>query len=350
MSDPATTPAKPPRDFNYIKPMGRRLSEYEAVTCYAQPDPTAFDKEGWFLRTPEGRVAWEQSSTALVHPHWFDFRDPAQQWQRTYVRMQAEQERSIERLCQDEGANGGISDMDPVWLDQIVQKHYRVWSYFEYAVFRAFAPAQREALSDTLGNVLCFEAVDRVRHAQAIVIYLMELEDNIDGFIDHGSKDIWLNDPMYQPLRLLAEKLMLETPDWAEVGFATNLVLDPIVSEIGLSQLVRRFAPFHGDTITPFIIGTVERDRRRNRDWTDAMVKMVTADDVPAAEANLNVLQGWIDKWMPLALDAVNALAPVYERPPLSVVSYDDALSEALKSHADHLDGLGLNAELGALQ
>jgi hypothetical protein len=190
--------------------MGRRLSEYEAVTCYAQPDPTAFDKEGWFLRTTEGRVAWEQSSTALAHPHWFDFRDPAQQWQRTYVRMQAEQERSIERLCQDEAANGGIRDMDPIWLDQIVQKHYRVWSYFEYAVFRAFAPAQREALSDTLGNVLCFEAVDRVRHAQAIVIYLMELEDNIDGFIDHGSKDIWLTDPIYQPLRLLAEKLMLE--------------------------------------------------------------------------------------------------------------------------------------------
>jgi hypothetical protein len=123
-------------------------------------------------------------------------------------------------------------------------------------------------------------------------------------------------------------------------------VIDPIVSEIALSQLVRRFAPFHGDTITPFIIGTVERDRRRNQDWTDALVKMVTAADVPAAEANLNVLQGWTDKWIPLALDAVTSLAPIFERPPLSVVSFDDALSEALKSHAEHLEALGLTADI----
>ena len=344
-----TATPKPPRDFTYIKPMGRRLSEYEAVTCYAQPDPTAFDKEGWFLRTAEGRVAWEQSSTELVHPHWFDFRDPARQWQRTYVRMQAEQERSIERLCQDAARNGAFADIDPVWLETIIARHYRVWSYFEYALFRAFAPAQREALSDTLGNVLCFEAVDRIRHAQAIVIYLMDIEDNVDGFIDKGSKDIWLNDPIYQPLRALAEKLMLETVDWAEVGVVTNLVVDPIVSAIGLSQLVRRFAPFHGDTITPFIVGTVERDRQRNRDWAEELVRMVTGADIPEAEANLIVVQRWIDKWTPLAMAAARALAPLYDRPPLSIVSFDTAMSETLAAHVTHLETLGLKSGLEVL-
>ena len=338
---------KPPRDFTYITPSGKRLSEYEAVTCYAQPDPTAFDKEGWFLRTPEGRVAWEQSSTALNHPHWFDFRDPARHWQRTYVRMQAEQERSIERACEDAARNGSFKEMDPQWLNTIIGVHYRVWSYFEYAVFRAFAPAQREALSDTLGNVLCFEAFDRMRHAQAIVIYLMDLEDNVEGFHDDGSKDVWINDPIYQPLRRLAETLMLETPDWAEVGIITNLVIDPIVSALGLSQLVRRFAPFHGDTVTPFIIGTVERDRERNSAWADAFVGLVTEPGLDEAEANLIVIQQWIDKWTPMALEAADALAPLYERPPLSVVSYEQARSEALDQYSAHLERLGLQSAVG---
>ena len=335
-----------PRDFTYIKPMGRRLSDYEAVTCYAQPDPLAFDKEGWFLRTPEGRVAWEQSSTKLVHPHWFDFRDPAKQWQRTYVRMQAEQEQSIERTCEDASRSGGYDDIDKDWLNSIIGAHYRVWAYAEYALFRAFAPAQREALSDTLGNVLCFEAVDRVRHAQAIVIYLMEIEDNVKGFVDEGSKDLWLNDPIYQPLRRMAEKLMLETTDWAEVGIATNLIFDPIVSAVGVSQLVRRFAPFHGDSITPFIIGTVERDRDRNRAWTDEFVRMVTGPEVPEAEANLAVVQNWIDKWTPLAIEAVHAMAPLFDRPPLSVMPFETALSETLEAHNAHLETLGLKPGL----
>jgi hypothetical protein len=79
--------------------------------------------------------------------------------------------------------------------------HYRVWSFFEYGLFRAFSRAQREALSDTLGNALCFEAVDRIRHAQSTVLYLMEFEAQVDGFKDHASKDHWLGDPIYQPLR-----------------------------------------------------------------------------------------------------------------------------------------------------
>ena len=96
MTPPVLTVPKAPRDFTYITPRGRRVSEYEAVTCYTQPDPEAFDKEGWFLRTPEGRTAWQRESTKLVHPHWFDFRDPASHWQRTYVKMQGEQERGID--------------------------------------------------------------------------------------------------------------------------------------------------------------------------------------------------------------------------------------------------------------
>lgn len=317
-----------PRDLNYIKPTRRRLSDYEAVTCYTQPDPEAFDKEGWFLRTTEGRTAWVRESTKLVHPHWFDFRDPASHWQRTYVRMQAEQERSIERITEDSAACGALAAMDPGWVRDVIGLHYRVWSYLEYGLFRAFATAQREALSDTLGNALCFEGFDRMRHAQAIVLYLMDMEAAIEGFVDAGAKQHWLDDAAYQPARELVERL-IAFDDWAELAVVTNLIFDPLVSEVGLSQLVRRAAPFHGDFVTPMIVTTTERDRRRNLAWTQALVRMVTAEGLEPASANRDRIQGWVDEWTPAVRRAARAMADRYQLPPKADVDAEEVLAAA---------------------
>ena len=324
---------KAPRDFTYIKPRKRRVSEYEAVTCYTQPDPEVFDKQGWYLRTAEGRTAWRKESTALRHPHWFDFRDPAAQWQRTYVRMQAEQERAIERAIEDAARDGAFRDFDPAWTRDVVGAHYRVWSFFEYGLFRCFAQAQREALSDTLGNVYCFAGVDRMRHAQAIVIYLMDLEDQIPGFRDVGGKERWLSEPAYQPLRRLTEEIMA-VDDWGELAVAAHLVIDPIVSEIGASEIVRRHGAFHGDSITPLVVSTTERDRRRNLEWTLELVRMVTAPEVSTAAANLELIKRWMARWTPPAVAAAEALAPVHARIPKPLGPFADALSRARAAQA----------------
>ena len=58
--------AQTPRDFNYIKPRKRRLSEYEAVSCYTQPDPKVFDRQGWYLLTAEGRTACGPNRPACI--------------------------------------------------------------------------------------------------------------------------------------------------------------------------------------------------------------------------------------------------------------------------------------------
>lgn len=347
MSATATSPPAPRRDLTYIRSKRRRLSDYEAVTCYTQPDPDAWDKEGWFLRTPEGRPAWIRESTKLVHPHWFDFRDPASHWQRTYVRMQAEQERAIERVTDDAAASGALAAMDPAWVTDVIDVHYRVWSYLEYGLFRAFATAQREALSDTLGNALCFEGFDRMRHAQAIVLYLMDLEAAIDGFSDHGAKEHWLGDDCYQPARELVERL-IAFDDWAELAVVTNLVLDPLLAEVGLSQLVRHAAPLHGDYVTPMIISTTERDRRRNQAWTAELVRMVTADGLDTAEANRATIQGWLDEWTPGVRRATRAMADRYKLPPIANVDFEVVLATADTAQGQMVGDLGFTPAGGA--
>ena len=341
---PGSAFGKAPRDHLYITPRKRRLSEYEAVTCYTQPGPDAFDIEGWFTLGPgpEHRTAWRKESTRLTHPHWWDFRDPAQHWQRTYVRMQAEQERAIERATEDAAAAGAYADLDRSWLTEVIAGHYRIWSFLEYALFRAFAVASREALSDTLGNVLCFQGFDHMRHAQAVVLYLMLLEENIEGFRDQGAKQRWLEDPEYQPMRALAEKLMLGTDDWAEMAVAVNLVVAPILSDVMLSQLVRRGGPHRGDSTTPFIVSTTERDRRRNLAYPEELVRMVTGEKIESAAANRAVIGEWIDAWMPMVLEATRALKPVFERAGVGVVNFDDALEGALQAQRAIVEALGL--------
>ncbi len=340
MTVPAST-GKPPRDFTYIKPRKRRVSEYEAVSLYVQPDPGVFDKQGWYLRTPEGRTAWQVESTRLRHPHWFDFRDPASHWQRTYVRAQAEQERSIERSTEDAAKNGTFAEIDRRWIDEILGAHYRTWSFHEYGLFRCFAQAQRETLSDTLGNVFCFEGVDRMRHAQAIVIHLMAFEENVPGFKDEGAKARWVSDPVYQPLRRLTEELMA-LDDWAELAVAVNLAVDPIVSEVGVSQIVRRPAPLHGDSVTPLLVTTTERDRRRNQAWTEELVRMVTGEAVPEAAANRTIVREWIGTWTPRAVAAAEALAPVFAKIPRSSGSFGEALDKAKAGQQAIVAGAGL--------
>lgn len=334
--------AKEPRDFTFIKPRKRRLTEYEAVTIHQQWDPGGFDVGTTFLRGPDGRAWWEAERTALKHPDWFAFRDPAQHWQRTYVRMQAEQERSIERITEDAVADGTFQDMDPAWLSEILGKHYRAWSFFEYGLFRAFSPAQREALSDSLGNAICFQSFDHMRLAQAVVAQLLEIELNVEGFEDRGAKELWTDDPIYQPARHLAEDL-ITTEDWAEQTLVVNFVVAPILSRMALDVLVRKPAPLHGDTVTPLILMTAERDRRRNLAYSKELARMVTADDIDESAANREVIAGWNESWRPRVIDVARSLAPVAERMPKADIDFEAELDAAIAAQAELVAELGVD-------
>lgn len=331
------------RDFTYIKPSGKRLSEYEAVNLYVQIEDGLLGSDGWFIKRPDYGTPWRAESTRLRHPHWFDFRDPAKLWQRTFNRNQAEQERAIERVTEEAVEGGTLADIDQAWLDDIIRDHYAVWSFVDWGTFRPCAAAQRESLSDTLGSVFVFEGLNRLRHAQDIVVHTMELEAHVPGFSAGGAKERWLNEARYQPTRQMIEQLMHNTWDWGELAVAIALALDPIVSDVALFQLIRKHGPFHGDLVTPFIVSTVERDRRWTRDWVEALVKMVTADDVPQAKENLVAIQEWVDKWTPRALDAAGALAEVYERVPQKGAPFEQVLSGAMAGQKKLLESMGLS-------
>jgi methane monooxygenase component A beta chain/propane monooxygenase small subunit len=180
-----------------------------------------------------------------------------------------------------------------------------------------------------------------LRHAQDIVVYLVELENYHSGVKDAAGKQAWMEAPEYQPSRRLAEKI-IGTSDWGELLVALNLVVGPLAQQVAMSELVRHNAPMNGDPVAAHIVMTAERDRRRNLAAAQALVRMVTAPGLAEADSNRAVIQEWLAQWNALAKAACEALAPVFKRVPQCAVTYEAAMAGAIAQQAAALSEVGL--------
>ena len=328
------------RKFSYFKPKGRHPSEYEDLTMHTQPDPTDYAIQGWFTHFPDGRAPWTPDSTALRCTDWWAFRDPSKQWQRPYVAVQAEQERGLDRIVEAAKAEQLFADYDETWAKTVLGKYYAAYACLEYGLFRCFSYAQREALSATTGNVCIFNAADKIRHAQDITLYGMDLTEVIPGFSDAEAKTVWLEDPVYQAARKNVEGLMASR-DWGEVILGINLVLEPLLGVLARVQFFSRFATRNGDGVTPTILATVENDWQRNLKWTKEFVQVLLSDP-EHGQGNKKVIDGWLATWLPYTQEAMQSLAPLFELPTAKPQTFAQARQRVDEQYGELLKELGL--------
>ena len=335
-----------PRELTYIQPAGRRLSDYEASICHVQPDVNHYDFGGWLLAAPDGKSLFEASSTRLAHPDWFEYRDPSSLWQRTYMRQQAVEERSIAALLESARGNGYFADLDGFWAREILARYHQGYAFVEWGLFLALNRAVRLALSDTLTMMITFTAVDRLRHQQSIALFGLELEQELGGIPEGLGRKAWLSEPVYQPARRVVERLMA-AEDWCEIVVVCGLLVDPLLSTLAGRHFFRRFASVNGDAVTPAISISAERDRLRFLHAVRGLVEMVTSDNdragrgVPAA-ANRETLQDWIDLWGPPVLAAVDAFLPVFDLPSMRPVVGEEARHAVVAGCAEQLERFDL--------
>ena len=328
----------PSVDFRYLKPAGRRATQYEEVTLHTQWSPRNFAAQGWFSPSSGGRPMWSEDSTLLRAADWWAYRDPGQLWFRPYVDLQAGQEEAIELAVTGAKQSGLFADFTPAWRE-ILSRYYAAYRYVEYGLFLCFCYAQREALSDVVATPLVFEGLDKDRHAQAIALYCMDLDESLPGFSDAAAEQVWLTDPVYQPTREYIERL-LACRDWGEITIAVNLIFEPLVATIFGREFMARFASYHGDSVTPVILGTAEADRRRNRDASLELVRYLLRED----SGNASVFEQWLTKWTPLAARASCAFAPLFERTGEKPVSFDQAWQRVSAGWLAQIRELGLQA------
>ncbi len=309
ISGPAAAPSE--RDFGWFEPAGRRATLYEDVTVDTQPSIHRHLQRGWPLSFEDGRGTWNDASTALRSEDWFAFRDPGEQWERPYYQAGAAAEQQIDSALRSAAEQGLIADFAPSWVT-FLRDHLQVPAYLEHGLWFALATAARDCLSDSVAICVCLQAAMKQRSAQAIVLYAMDLEPRLERALPiEAARDSFLRDEVWQPARRYLERLAA-TADWAEVLFAANLCFEPTVATLVRRELGTRAAAAHGDIVTPVLARVETQEWEWARTWTVALSRFLLADPAHGA-ANRDVLAGWVGDWLPQALGAAAALAPVAE-------------------------------------
>jgi len=309
----ATFSGSESRSYNYFTPKGRHASVYEDVTVDVQPDPKRYLLQGWLYAFADGTAGYDESWTKMKSSDWHVFRDPNEQWHRTIYVRQANTERQIQQALAIANSQNVYETWDTSWV-KCVETHVSAWMHPEYGLgMQVFTPAQRDAPTNMINNAICVNAMDKLRFAQDLALYNLNLSEHIPNFNGSEHKHVWLHDPVWFGLRENVERLAA-TPDWAETTFATNVIFEPLCGELFRSQFVMQFAAPHGDFVTPTLFGIAEYDYEHNLAYTKDLFEMLINDDEFGAE-NKRIMGEWLTHWVPYSVAAARQLQPVWSQP-----------------------------------
>jgi len=300
------------RDFGWYDPAGRRATLYEDVTVDTQPSIHRHLTRGWPVSFADGRGTWSDASTALRSSDWYAFRDPGEQWERTFYQAGTAAEHQIEGALHSAAEQGLIEDLDPEWVTYLGES-LQIPAFVEHGLWFALATAARDCLSDTVATCVCLQAAHKQRSAQAIVLYAMDLETHLGReFPITPARERFLTDPAWQPTRRYLERLAATT-DWGEVLIAANLAFEPTVGTLIRRELGTRAAAARGDTVTPVLARVATQEWEWSRRWSSALASFLISDAEHGIH-NRAVIDGWLADWLPQAQAAAAAIDPSAER------------------------------------
>jgi propane monooxygenase small subunit len=205
-----------------------------------------------------------------------------------------------------------------------------------------YTAIQRNAPTNMINNALAVGAAHKLRFAQDLMLYNLEISEQLDGFDGSAHRVAWQEDPVWQGVRENVE-LLTATRDWAETFFATALVFEPLVGELFRSGFVMQSAALQGDFVTPTLMGAGEADTHREERTARHLFELLLNDPEYAGE-NRRQLQEWLASWVPRSLEAGRQLQPVWSQLSEKVVTFEDSLARAKARFGDLLDGLGLES------
>jgi toluene monooxygenase system protein E len=309
----------------------RRPSEYEVVTTNLQTRTRHPDQAYELSPAPDLPMnefyLRNVSESPLQHEDWEGFRDPDELIYRVYTRIQDQQEQYVDGLLDEHNEIGHDKTLSAEWLAAL-EKFYTPRRYLQMALQMGAAYLVQIVPASTITACAGFQDGDEYRWLSRVAYRTRELQvAHPDRGFGKTERKSWEEEPAWQGFRELLEKA-LATYDWGEHFVALNLVAKPAADEAHrqLGRTARRF----DDGLLSLIADNQMRDSDRSRRWSGALVTFACEN-----EANKAVLRGWVDKWMPLARQAVEAYCG-------ALPEQDDAVDAALAAVTTFHRGLGL--------
>jgi propane 2-monooxygenase small subunit len=333
-------PSSNSRSFNYFIPAKRRASLYEDVTVDVQPDPERHLTQGWIYGFADGPGGFPKEWTSLKSSNWHLFLDPNEEWEQTIYRNNANVVRQISQNLANAKAARAFDGWGPKWTT-VVERHVGAWAHAEHGIgMHVYLTAQRDAPTNMINNALAVASLHKLRFAQDLILYNLDLSESVEGFEGAAHKDAWQNDPVWQGVRENVERLTA-VRDWAEAWFATAVVFEPLVGELFRSEFVMQVAAPQRDFVTPALMGAGESDVARDARGARALFSMLVNDEQDGDE-NRKTLQSWLDAWTPQSVAAARLLQPVWSQPAEKVVRFEESLEHSKRRFKELVEQLGL--------
>lgn len=331
-------PSSRSRKYSYFEPAKRRASVYEDVTVDVQPDPERHLTQGWVYSFADGKSGYPKDWTELRSSNWHAFLDPNEEWNQTIYRNAANTVRQVQQSLANAKDANAFASWSRSWT-QVVERHVSAWAHVEHGLgLHVYTPAQRDGPTNMINNALAVGATHKLRFAQDIILYNLELTEQIEGFDGSAHVGVFQSDPIWQATRENVEQLT-GTRDWAEMFFATSVVFEPLVGELFRSGFVMQAAAPQGDFVTPTLMGTGEHDTAREQRGARALFRML-ADDPEHGGHNRELMGEWLAKWTPRSLEAAHQLQPIWSQPSEKLVRFDDSLARSRQRMTDLLEDI----------
>ena len=274
---------------------------------------------------------------------WHEFRDPNEEWEQTLYRYNANVVRQLNQNVENARNSKAFDFWATNWV-RFVERHVGAWMHIEHILgLYVFASNERSCPTNMHNTALAANSARKIRFAQDLALYNLTLSEEIEGFDGAAHVDAWNSDSEWQGARKLTEALTAVEDDWGEAMFATNVVFEPLVGELFRSNLVMQSAAPNGDFVTPTVMGAGENDySQRDLRWTIACFAPLVPDK-EFADHNRQLMDGWLTKWVPQALEAARTMQPLWSaadhRPP----RFEDSLDKAKNRFAGICRDLGLD-------
>jgi propane monooxygenase small subunit len=355
------------RRYNYFSPAKRKQTHYEDVTVEVQPDPRHYLTQGWIYGFANGETGYPLNWTKLKawgvdepEPQrgpgsgglpvqdwpahgWHEFRDPNEEWEQTLYRYNANVVRQLNQNVEN-ARNAKAFDMWATNWVRFVERHVGAWMHIEHILgLYVFGSNERSAPTNMHNTALAANSARKIRFAQDLALYNLTLSEEIEGFDGSAHVESWNDDPEWQGARKLTEALTAIEDDWGEAMVAANVVFEPLVGELFRSNLVMQSAAPNGDFVTPTVMGAGENDySQRDLRWTIACFAPLVSDK-EFADHNRQLLDGWLKKWVPQALEAARTMQPLWSTADHKPPRFEDSLDRAKNRFAGICRDLGLD-------
>ena len=356
------------RRYNYFTPAKRKQTHYEDVTVEVQPDPRHYLSQGWIYGFANGEAGYPLHWTKLKawgvdkpEPQrgigsgglpkdftwpahgWHEFRDPNEEWEQSLYRYNANVVRQLNQNVENARNAKAFDLWAPNWT-HFVERHVGAWMHIEHILgLYVFAANQRSCPTNMHNTALAANSTRKIRFAQDLALYNLTLSEEIEGFDGTAHVEAWNSDPEWQGARKLTEALTAVEDDWGEAMVAANVVFEPLVGELFRSNLVMQSAAPNGDFVTPTVMGAGENDySQRDLRWTIACFAPLVGDK-EFADHNRQLMNGWLVKWVPQALEAARTMQPLWSVADHKPRRFEDSLDRAKSRFSGICGDLGLD-------